>query len=126
MKTFVRAAFLAASLLASTSALRVADALADPQKGGNLVYAYVSGPGTLDPYVSSSAVELEVIQHIYESLVAIGEHYETRPMLAAKVDISDDAKTFTFKLREGVKFQNGKTMTSADVMASFERYRRVS
>jgi peptide/nickel transport system substrate-binding protein len=69
---------------------------------------------------------LEVIQHILESLVAIGEHYETRPMLAAKVDISDDAKTFTFRLREGVEFQNGKTLTSADGTASFERYRRVS
>jgi peptide/nickel transport system substrate-binding protein len=99
---------------------------AEPKKGGNLIYAYVSGPGTLDPYVSSSAVELEVIQHIFESLVAVGEHYETRPMLASKVDISPDAKTFTFKLRDGVNFQNGKVMTSADVLASFERYRRVS
>ena len=47
-------------------------------------------------------------------------------MLASKIDISPDAKTFTFRLRDGVKFQNGKVMTSADVVASFERYRRVS
>ena len=120
MKTFVRAAFLGASLLVSTHALRIADALADPQKGGNLVYDLVSGPGTLDPYVSSSAVELEVIHHIYEPLVTIGEHYETAPMLASKIDISPDAKTFTFTLRDGVKFQNGKLMTSADVVRSFK------
>jgi peptide/nickel transport system substrate-binding protein len=126
MKPLVRAVLLGTSLLALSGLPLGSTASAEPKKGGNLVYAYVSGPGTLDPYVASSAVELEVIQHIYESLVAIGEHYETRPMLASKVDISDDAKTFTFKLREGVKFQNGKTMTSADVMASFERYRRVS
>jgi peptide/nickel transport system substrate-binding protein len=126
MKTFVRAALLGASLLASTTGLLVASALADPQKGGNLVYDLVSGPGTLDPYVSSSAVELEVIHHLFEPLVTIGEHYETAPMLASKVDVSPDAKTFTFTLRDGVKFQNGKVMTSADVVASFERYRRVS
>ena len=126
MKRLVRRVLLATSLLAMTGFVMDSAAVADPKKGGNLVYAYVSGPGTLDPYVSSSAVELEVIQHIYESLVAVGEHYETRPALASKVDISDDAKTFTFTLRPDVKFQNGKVMTSADVLASFERYRRVS
>jgi peptide/nickel transport system substrate-binding protein len=125
MKPLARTVLLATSLLA-LGGLALSPAFADPKKGGNLVYAYVSGPGTLDPYVSSSAVELEVIQHIFESLVAVGEHYETRPALASKVDISPDAKTFTFTLRDGVKFQNGKTMTSADVLASFERYRRVS
>lgn len=125
MKLIVRTVLLAASLMASAS-LIASTANAEPKKGGNLVYAYVSGPGTLDPYVSSSAVELEVIQHIFESLVAVGEHYETRPALASKVDISPDAKSFTFTLRQGVKFQNGKVMTSADVLASFERYRRVS
>src|SRR5580698_2332651 len=121
MQQWARAALLTTSLLTLGAVVFASSASAEPKKGGNLVYAYVSGPGTLDPYVSSSAVELEVIQHIFESLVAIGEHYETRPMLASKVDISDDAETFTFKLREGVKFQNGKTMTSADVIASFER-----
>jgi peptide/nickel transport system substrate-binding protein len=126
MKKISLALLLSGSFFACSALVDLSSAVADPQKGGNLVYAYVSGPGTLDPYVSSSAVELEVIHHIFESLVAIGEHYETRPMLASKVDISDDAKTFTFKLREGVKFQNGKVMTSADVVASFERYRRVS
>jgi peptide/nickel transport system substrate-binding protein len=126
MKRTTLALLLGASLLASSTLVGQSIAVADPQKGGNLVYAYVSGPGTLDPYVSSSAVELEVIHHIFESLVAIGEHYETRPMLASKVDISDDAKTFTFTMRDGVKFQNGTVMTSADVVASFERYRRVS
>jgi peptide/nickel transport system substrate-binding protein len=56
----------------------------------------------------------------------MGENYTAAPMLAAKVDISPDARTFTFTLRRGVKFSNGKEMTAADVMASYERYKRVS
>ncbi len=126
MRSLVRSGVLAISLLALAGLPSNYAGAAELKKGGNLVYAYVSGPGALDPYVSSSAVELEVIQHIFESLVAVGEHYETRPAFASKVDISPDAKTFTFHLRDGVKFQNGKTMTSGDVIASFERYRRVS
>src|ERR1700761_4780590 len=106
MSPILRKGLLAASVSILSWAPLGSIAHAEPKKGGDLVYAYVSGPGTLDPYVASGAVELEVIQHIFESLVAVGEHYETKPMLAAKVDISPDAKTFTFKLRDGVKFQN--------------------
>ncbi len=99
---------------------------AQPKKGGKLVYAYLSGPGTLDPYMSASAVELEVIHHLFESLVAMAGDYETKPMLAASVESSADARTFIFKLRDGIRFHNGAAMTSEDVLASFERYRRVS
>jgi peptide/nickel transport system substrate-binding protein len=71
-------------------------------------------------------VELEVIHHLFESLVAMDANYNTKPMIASKVDVSADAKTFTFTLRRGIKFHNGKELTSADVLASFERYKKVS
>jgi peptide/nickel transport system substrate-binding protein len=97
-----------------------------PKKGGTLIYGTVSGPGTLDPHVASSAVELEVINNVFEGLVALDAENAVKPMLASKVTISPDYKTFTFELRHGVKFQNGDEMTSADVLASFERYQKLS
>jgi peptide/nickel transport system substrate-binding protein len=118
---------IARSLAVLAAALLLAPAAdAQPKRGGNLTYAYLSGPGTLDPHVASSMVELEVIHHLFESLVAMDGNYNAKPVLASKVDTDPEAKRFTFTLRPGVKFHNGKTVTSADVLASFERYKRVS
>ena len=115
-----------AAVAVAIGAVAIAPVHAEQKKGGQLRYAYVSGPGTLDPYVSSSAVELEVIHHLYDSFIAVGEHYETRPMIASGFEVSDSAKTFTFKVRKGVRFHDGSLLTSADVLASFERYRKIS
>jgi peptide/nickel transport system substrate-binding protein len=118
---------IARSLFVLAAALLLTQpASAEPKRGGTLTYAYLSGPGTLDPHVASSMVELEVIHHLFESLVAMDGSYNAKPVLASKVDVAPDAKTFAFTLRPGVKFHNGKTATSADVLASFERYKRVS
>ena len=106
-------------------ALAAAPAMAQ-KRGGNLVYANVSAVGTMDPHVANAIVDLESIHHVYEGLVAMGEDYRAAPMLASKVDISPDGRVFTFSLRKGVKFSNGKEMTAADVIASFERYKKVS
>lgn len=120
----VAGAMLAATLALATP-LGFAHAL-EAKMGGTLIYANNSGPGALDPQMSASLVELEVIAHLYENLVAMGEDFTAKPMLAKSWDISEDGKTFTFNLREGVKFHNGEKMTSADVLATFERYARVS
>ncbi len=99
---------------------------AEPKRGGNLIYAFSSGPRTLDPFVINNTVEIEVVNQIFESLVALGEDYMAKPSLAAKVDVSPDARVFSFALRHGVRFHNGKEMTSADVLASFQRYKAIS
>ncbi|WP_158741909.1 ABC transporter substrate-binding protein [Acidisphaera sp. L21] len=114
----------------AAAAIAVALALpcvaAEPKQGGAVVYAYASGPRTLDPHIVNNTVEIEVVNQIYESLVALGEDYSAKPELASHVEVAADNKTFTFALRHGVKFQNGKEMTAADVIASFERYQKVS
>lgn len=107
-------------------ALAAAPALAQPKRGGDLKYAYISGPGTLDPQMTGNLVEMEVIHHIFEGLVAMDEDYQAKPMVAQKIDISPDVKTFTFTLRPGITFHNGKPLTSADVLATYERYARIS
>ncbi|MBB6445159.1 ABC transporter substrate-binding protein [Bacillus benzoevorans] len=84
--------------------------------------AITAQPPTLDSAMTVSQVALDVAGNIFETLYTLNADYEPTPMLAESVDVSDDAKTYTFKLREGVKFHNGKEMTSEDVAASMNRW----
>lgn len=63
-----------------------------------------------------------VLQHMVEGLVAFRENAAVGMLLAEKVDISEDGKTYTFTLRQGVRFHNGATLTSEDVLWSWKRY----
>lgn len=112
--------------IAATAALFAVSPLQAQTKGGTLIYSTVAGPASLDPYMAGSLVELEIIHEIFETLVAMDENYNAKPMLASKVEVSNEAKTFAFTLRKGVKFSDGQEMTSADVLGSFERFKRVS
>lgn len=122
-----RVSFNFAIAVTFAASLAMGTALAQqPRKGGTLVYANVAGLGTQDPHMAAAVVELEPINHIFEGLVAMGEDYEAKPSIASKWDVTPDAKTFTFTLRQGVKFHNGKVLTSADVLASYQRYQQIS
>src|SRR5690606_28131689 len=67
----------------------------------------------------------ELSNHVFETLVNIGQDYGLAPQLATHWDVSEDGLTYTFHLRRGVKFHNGKEMTAEDVKASIERFMRV-
>lgn len=81
-----------------------------------------STPPTLDQQISVSASTRDVSRLIYESLLTTDADFTPIPMLAESIDISDDGTVYTFHLRQGVKFHNGKEMVADDVIASMERW----
>ncbi|MSP49651.1 MAG: ABC transporter substrate-binding protein [Alphaproteobacteria bacterium] len=111
---------------AASLALAVTTAPAHAQKrGGDLVILQQSTPITLDAITSTEQAVRNVTMHLFEMLVTRDEGANPIPDLAAKIDESADGLTYTFTLRQGVKFHNGKEMTSADAKASVERYGRI-
>ncbi|MFX8616583.1 ABC transporter substrate-binding protein, partial [Acinetobacter baumannii] len=63
-----------------------------------------------------------VVLNMVEGLVGYRENGTVAPLLAKSVDLSEDGLTYTFQLRDGVKFHNGAPLTSADVLWSWQRY----
>ena len=91
------------------------------ESGGTLNVAYPTQPQTLDPHTTTAEATRDAARLVYESLVTINENYEVIPQLAESFEVSDDRKTVTFKLREGVTFHNDEEMTAEDVIASMEK-----
>jgi len=75
-----------------------------------------------DPGTNRDANTDGVMAHIVEGLVAFREDTSVGPMLAEGWTVSNDGKTYTFRLRQGVKFHNGATMTADDVVWSLKRW----
>jgi peptide/nickel transport system substrate-binding protein len=114
----------AAVLLLATVAAGPA-ALAQ-KKGGEVVVAQRGNPGALDCHFNATGIGRNIQMHYCESLISLDENSTPIPELSEAWEISADGLTVTFRLRHGVKFHNGKEMTSADVKASMERFKRVS
>lgn len=91
-----------------------------------LKIAITSQPTTLDVHTTGDALTRDVAIHIYETLITLNADYQPVPMLAESVEKSEDGKTYTFKLREGVQFHNGKEMKAEDVLASMNRWKERS
>ena len=87
------------------------------------VEATIGDPDSLDPAYAYDTASGELIEAIYEPLIYYdGEKTdEYVPVLATEWNVSDDAKTYRFKIREDVKFHNGNDLTPEDVEYSFER-----
>ncbi len=111
------------SILAAGAALAIilgiGDALA---QSGMLRVRLNSDIRSTDPGTNRDENTDAVVQHLVEGLVAFKEDTTIGPMLAETVAMSEDGKTYTFTLRQGVKFHNGQPVTADDVVWAWKRY----
>jgi ABC-type transport system substrate-binding protein len=111
----------AAAALALVAAAPYALAQA-PKQGGAAVVTFNNDLTTLDPQVGYDWQNWSVIKSIFDGLMDYKPGTtELEPDLAESYTVSDDGLTYTFKLREGLKFHNGRAVTPADVKYSLER-----
>src|SRR3712207_5640208 len=93
-----------------------------PSQGGEIVITYQNDVATLDPAIGYDWQNWSMIKSLFDGLMDYEPGTTTlRPDLAESYEISADGMTFTFKLRPGVKFHNGREMTADDVKYSIER-----
>ncbi len=87
---------------------------------GRFVRLYVDPP-TLDPHLTTDATSAEIIVEVFGGLMTIDKDLNVVPDLAENVDVSDDGRIYTFRLRRDVQFHDGKPVTAEDVRWSLER-----
>ena len=117
MKPIIASIALSGLLLTTSTTL-----LADAKQGGSMVVSYKDDVSTLDPAIGYDWQNWSMIKSLFDGLMDYQPGTsELMPDLAESYEITDDGLSYTFKLREGVKFHNGREMTAEDVKYSLER-----
>lgn len=104
----------------------------EPQDGGVLTIALVASPKNLDPVKYTGTYESQIIQNVADTLVSYKmDLSDIAPSIAKSWTVSDDAKDYTFQLRDDVyfhpgKFQDGRQLVAEDVKYSLERSHELS
>ncbi len=113
--------FPAVKLCALLLAAVTLSAFAQNRKDSAVLGMVLEPPG-LDPTMAPAAAIGEIVHYnILEGLTKIHVDGRVTPLLAESWSMDPDGKTYTFKLRKGVKFSDGETLDSSDVKFSFER-----
>jgi ABC-type transport system substrate-binding protein len=86
-----------------------------------VLQTWLSPYQTLDPIYTQSALEAEYVVHIFSGLVGLNDRLEVAPDLAEKWQVSNDGLTYTFSLRKGARFHDGRDVRASDVKYSLER-----
>ncbi|MDW9822924.1 ABC transporter substrate-binding protein [Sinorhizobium meliloti] len=116
MRNLLLAGVCAAALMGNPA---LAD---DIKQGGEMTVTYKDDVSTLDPAIGYDWQNWSMIKSLFDGLMDyVPGTTELRPDLAESYEISEDGKIFTFKLRKGVKFHNGRELTAQDVKYSIER-----
>src|SRR3990170_3703022 len=94
-----------------------------PRYGGTLRAGMQTDPVGLDPHLTTATATRNMMENVYDTLVMVSSECRYVPGLAESWETSADGLTWTFQIRRGVKFHNGRTMTADDVIYSLNRIR---
>ena len=117
-------AALAAALLVVLVASALSGAAVAAKPGGTLRMVFMADPPTLDPAHATDLTSSAVIRQVFDALLELDEKLVPAPALAERWMVSADHRAYTFHLRRGAKFHNGREVRAADVKYSFERAAR--
>src|SRR5499426_142334 len=114
------AAVAIALVITPTSPAGAADT---PRRGGILLGAIAADAPSLDPHQEETFATLHLVAPCYSTLLQIDPYSYPKIIgdLATEWKIAPDGLTYTFKLRQGVRFHDGSSLTSADVKATYEK-----
>jgi len=116
---------LAAGIVLPTAMAMAGNAVAStPKKGGKfrLGMGHGSTTDSLDPGTHENGMSQHVLFTYANHLTEVSNEGQLIPELAVEYGASSDAKTWTFKIRQGVTFHDGKALTPADVVGSFRHH----
>lgn len=91
-----------------------------PVDGDALVSASIGEPSNLIPALASDSASSEITGRVYNGLLRIDENLDIVPDLAESLEISDDGLTLTFRLRQDVRWHDGRPFTSRDAVFTYE------
>lgn len=92
-----------------------------PRPGGSVVVGMTQDLASLDPHATTDAGTRDVVFNLYEGLVKPAPDGSLIPAVASDYQISEDAKIYTFTLRDGITFHDGAPVTAEDVKYSIDR-----
>lgn len=93
-----------------------------PRHGGTFTFFHESNVRSLDPHIAYDELSIMAVRLLFDGLLDYDEDTNLVPRLAeAMPDVSEDGRTFRFRIRRGVTFHHGRELTAEDVRWSLER-----
>ncbi|WP_210347633.1 ABC transporter substrate-binding protein [Bradyrhizobium diazoefficiens] len=113
--------FASTAAVMATSAMVLSSPMSFAQAAkGSVVVGWESTIDTLNPAATALRDVAPITNNIFDTLVWVTPEFKVTPHLATNWNISDDGKTYTFKLRNGVTFHDGTPFNASAVIANFE------
>ena len=99
------------------------DAPAEPAASGSkdFVVAMQADATSMDPHIGSNGASNQVLDEMYEALLTFDRETNVIPLLAKSWEVSEDGRTYTFQLNEGITFHDGEPFTAEAIRATYER-----